>query len=243
MKRAVIVASDKGGVGKSFFSVNFVQYLKDTERVFRAFDPDFTNSTLTRFQPDTTFVDITKKKSIDQIALAFDEVPLVAVDGIAGHKGMFLRWIEDVNLFEIASEIDLAITFVLVVDEDKDTVFQTSETLRAVGDKADWLIVKNHKVIGHTDMWDNSQAREFADSLDAREIVFDKFDEHLISKMQRANLTFASAADNSEHFDWLDRQRCLRYKRQINAMFDENRDILLDTEQAQKAAVPAKGKK
>ncbi|MFT4175357.1 MAG: P-loop NTPase fold protein [Luteolibacter sp.] len=34
-KRLVIVLNGKGGVGKSFFATNFVQYLKDRQQLHR----------------------------------------------------------------------------------------------------------------------------------------------------------------------------------------------------------------
>ena len=39
-KQINLVINGKGGVGKSFFAVNFVQYLKDRGHVHRAIDSD-----------------------------------------------------------------------------------------------------------------------------------------------------------------------------------------------------------
>lgn len=224
-----MAASDKGGVGKSFTMVQLVQWLKDKERLFRAYDPDHTNSTMMRYHSDAIFVDITNPESMDSIALAFDEVPLVAVDGIGGQKGVFLRWIESVDLFDIAKAIDLALTFVVIVDEDRDTVSQTRETLEKIGEKVDWLIIKNHKTVGHTDMWDNSETRKLAMTLGAREVVLPKLDEHLISKLQKDSLTIGKAA-TSDRINMLDRQRCRKYHQNFSEALEANSDILLDTE-------------
>jgi cellulose biosynthesis protein BcsQ len=48
-KRLVLVINGKGGVGKSFFAVNFVQFLKDKAIGHVAIDSDNENSTLKRF--------------------------------------------------------------------------------------------------------------------------------------------------------------------------------------------------
>jgi len=47
-KRLVLILNGKGGVGKSFFAVNFIQYLKDRQFPHVAFDSDNENSTLKR---------------------------------------------------------------------------------------------------------------------------------------------------------------------------------------------------
>ena len=46
-KRLILTAIDKGGVGKSFFCVRLIEWLREAHRSFIAFDPDFNNSTLT----------------------------------------------------------------------------------------------------------------------------------------------------------------------------------------------------
>jgi MinD-like ATPase involved in chromosome partitioning or flagellar assembly len=41
MKRQLnLIVNGKGGVGKSFFAINFVQFLKDREISFVAYDSD-----------------------------------------------------------------------------------------------------------------------------------------------------------------------------------------------------------
>ena len=48
-KQLVIILNGKGGVGKSFFATNLVQYLKDQQIEHHAIDTDNENSTLKRF--------------------------------------------------------------------------------------------------------------------------------------------------------------------------------------------------
>lgn len=211
--------------------VNLVQWYKDTERKFRCFDPDHTNSTLTRYHSESVFVDIRKPQSMDQIVEAVfrDGFPLVAVDGIGGQKGVFLNWIADVDLFSIVADSGLALTFVVIVDEDKDTVAQTKETIDTIGDKVDWFVVKNHKTVGHTDMWDNSKIRETAIKLGAREIVLPKLTEHLISMLQTNSLPVSEASQSKKIGSLMDRSRCHQYAKKLAASFETHADILTDT--------------
>ena len=55
IKRLDLILNGKGGVGKSFFAVNFVQYLKDRNIEYSACDCDNENSTLKRFHAEVEF--------------------------------------------------------------------------------------------------------------------------------------------------------------------------------------------
>ena len=57
-KRINLILNGKGGVGKSFFAVNFVAFLKDNRVPHIAIDSDNENSTLKRFHPDAQFLDL-----------------------------------------------------------------------------------------------------------------------------------------------------------------------------------------
>ena len=53
MKRLDLILNGKGGVGKSFFAVNFIQFLKDKGIAHVAIDSDNENSTLKRLHSGT----------------------------------------------------------------------------------------------------------------------------------------------------------------------------------------------
>ncbi len=64
-KRLVLILNGKGGVGKSFFAVNFIQYLKDRQFPHAAFDSDNENSTLKRFHPEAGFLNLPSPRGLD----------------------------------------------------------------------------------------------------------------------------------------------------------------------------------
>ena len=80
MKRLDLILNGKGGVGKSFFAVNFVQYLKDKGITHTAIDSDNENSTLKRFHPDTRFLDLAERRGLDGIFSALEKSNLVVMD-------------------------------------------------------------------------------------------------------------------------------------------------------------------
>jgi cellulose biosynthesis protein BcsQ len=80
MKRLDLILNGKGGVGKSFFAVNLVQYLKDKNITHVAIDSDNENSTLNRFHPDAQFVDLADRRGLDGIFSALEKSNLVVMD-------------------------------------------------------------------------------------------------------------------------------------------------------------------
>jgi CO dehydrogenase nickel-insertion accessory protein CooC1 len=80
MKRLDLILNGKGGVGKSFFAVNLVQFLKDKGIAHVAIDSDNENSTLKRFHPETRFLDLGNRREMDAIFTALEKSNLVVVD-------------------------------------------------------------------------------------------------------------------------------------------------------------------
>ena len=97
MKRLNLILNCKGGVCKSFFAVNFVQYLKDKGISHVALDSDNENSTLKRFHPDASFVDLADRRGPDAIFTTLEKSNLVVMDcqhldngQIVSHSASFL---------------------------------------------------------------------------------------------------------------------------------------------------------
>src|SRR3972149_5648324 len=89
MKRLDLILNGKGGVGKSFFAVNFIQFLKDKGIAHLAIDSDNENSTLKRFHPDTRFLDLNNRRELDGIFAALEKANLVVMDCRAAAADQF----------------------------------------------------------------------------------------------------------------------------------------------------------
>ena len=74
-KQLLLVLNGKGGVGKSFFAVNFVQYLKDRQITHAAFDSDNENSTLKRFHPEAVFLNLADPRGLDPMIQELEASP------------------------------------------------------------------------------------------------------------------------------------------------------------------------
>jgi len=225
-KRLIMVAIDKGGVGKSFFCIRFIEWLRMHGLSFAAFDPDYSNSTLTRFYPDARFLDIRHSENLDQIVEALDTSDLVLVDGVGAHQSIFLDWMEETDLLNIKQQLSLAVTLVLIIEADKDTVHQAGEAARRAGHLVDWLVVKNLKQSDHARIYDSSQARQTLLANGAKEVTLEKLSPHLAELLQSKSWTVEQALDNAELF-LLDRQRLISYSRNWFEQLDRVKDILL----------------
>src|SRR5262245_24089010 len=95
MKRLDLVLNGKGGVGKSFFAMNFVQFLKDKRLPHVVIDSDNENSTLKRFHPEARFLDLAQARELDVIFTALEQTELVIVDCRAASTNLFLDYFAD----------------------------------------------------------------------------------------------------------------------------------------------------
>lgn len=225
-KRLIMVAIDKGGVGKSFFCIRLIEWLNLHGVNFTAFDPDFSNSTLTRFYPPAKFLDIRHRENLDQIVESLDGSDLILVDGVGAHQSIFLDWMEETDLLNVKQQLGLAVTLVLIVEPDKDTVHQAGEAAKRAGNLVDWLVVKNLKQSDQSRIYDNSQARQTLLANGAREVVLEKLPPHLAEMLQAKSWTLERALEGDELF-LLDRQRLVSYSRAWFEQLDRAKSILL----------------
>jgi len=225
-KRLILVAMDKGGVGKSFFTILLTQWLHARKRDFLAFDPDYHNSTLTRFVPESQFLDIRHSENLDRIIEVMQEHPLVLVDGVGSQQRIFLDWLEETNLLQLRHAMKLELTLVLIVEEDKDTVHQAGEAVNRIGNQVDWLVVKNCKSMTSTRIYDQSKARKELQRCGAKEMTMPKMTDHLVVSLQQHSWTIDKALEGDRLF-LIDRQRLVDYRKLIFSHFEANQSILL----------------
>jgi hypothetical protein len=225
-KRLILVAMDKGGVGKSFFTILLTQWLQAQKRHFLAFDPDYQNSTLTRFVPESQFLDIRHSENLDRIIEVMQEHPLVLVDGVGSQQRIFLDWLEETNLLKLRHAMQLELTLVLIVEEDKDTVHQAGEAVNRIGNQVDWLVVRNQKTMASSRIYDQSKARKELLRCGASEVNMGKMNPELVFILQQQSLTIERALESNRLF-LIDRQRLVDYRKSIFSQFDAISRILL----------------
>jgi cellulose biosynthesis protein BcsQ len=130
IKRLDLILNGKGGVGKSFFAVNFVQYLKDKNVSYTACDCDNENSTLKRFHEEAEFLDLAQPRALDTMFRAIEKSDLVVVDCRAASTELFFDYFGEIDLRETLQTLSVALTLIMPVNHEADSVDQLQRIIK-----------------------------------------------------------------------------------------------------------------
>lgn len=241
-KQLVIILNGKGGVGKSFFATNLVQYLKDQQIEHHAIDTDNENSTLKRFHGEAEFININNVQEIDALFAALEKSSLVVVDCRAASTDIFLDYFAEVRAFEILEMLDAALTIVSPVNHEADSVEQVKIIAEALGAKCRYLIVRNQAHSEQFRIYDNSQTRSrVLGELAGREILMPKLYDWLVTGLNETNLSMTAAIAGSE-FSLVDRQRLKNWQANFYEQLDQARDLIMPNAEQAKSGGKTKKK-
>ena len=226
-KRIDTIINGKGGVGKSFFAVNLIQYLKDKSIPHVAIDTDNENSTLKRFHPEATFLDIEDAKEIDSIFAALDTADLVVVDCRAASTDIFLNYFEELEIFRLLEKSGASMTVVSPVNHETDSVEQIRNLSERLNDRCNYLIVKNQALSERFGNYEQSKTRaRLVEQLGAKEIQMPKLYDWLVADLNKRDLTITPAIRH-ESFTLFDRQRLCNWQRRFYEELETATDLLL----------------
>jgi len=227
MKQINLIINGKGGVGKSFFATNFVDYLIDHKVPHVSIDTDNENSTLKRFHPECEFIDISSVEEIDTIITKLDSTDFVVADCRAASTDIFLDYFAEVRIYDILRELKTRLTVVSPVNHEADSVEQIRILTDAVGKNASYVIVRNHAHSERFTLYDNSNVRKrLLDELGAKEIVMPKLYDWLVIALNAQNVRISQAISNNG-FNIVDRQRLLNWRDRFFEQVDSAKDHLL----------------
>ena len=226
-KQIDLVLNGKGGVGKSFFATNFVQYLKDQQMPHVAIDTDNENSTLKRFHPDARFVNLANIRELDELVAAVESARLVVVDCRAASTNVFLNYFAELTVFDVLNSMGAALTVVSPVNHDLDSVEQIRIIAKAFNDRCRYLVVKNQALTEHFAIYDASKTRKrLLNELAAKEMTMPKLHDWLVALLHQVNLPVGQAVQHQK-FSLMDRQRLKNWQRQFHEQIDTVRQIVL----------------
>jgi hypothetical protein len=229
MKRLDLILNGKGGVGKSFFAVNFVQFLKDKGIAHVAIDSDNENSTLKRFHPDTLFLDLDNRRELDGIFSALEKSDLVVMDCRAASTDLFIDYFTEIHLPAVLNAMDTTLTLVMPVNHKSDSVDQIQRLTDQFGTQCSYVVVRN---AAHSDSFALFEASEVGvqlkDKLGAREIAMSRMQDWLVESLNAENLTITAAAKHPG-FSLIDRQRLQTWQRKLYAEIESVTGLLLPT--------------
>ncbi|HEY3855342.1 MAG TPA: hypothetical protein VGO67_13200 [Verrucomicrobiae bacterium] len=227
MKRLDLILNGKGGVGKSFFAVNFVQFLKDRGIAHAAIDSDNENSTLKRFHPDTRFLDLGNRRELDGIFNALVKSNLVVMDCRAASTDLFIDYFTEIDLSAVLSELGAALTLVMPVNHESDSVDQVQRLADQLGKKCNYVVILNASHSESFALFESSEVRaRLKDKLGGREIAMTRLQDWLVEALNAENLTI-TAATKHLGFNLIDRQRLQTWQRKLYAEIGSVADLLL----------------
>jgi tRNA uridine 5-carbamoylmethylation protein Kti12 len=226
-KQLNLILNGKGGVGKSFFATNFVQFLKDQKMPHVAIDTDNENSTLKRFHPDAQFVNLSQTREIDELFGALEGNAVVVVDCRAASTDLFLQYFAELKIFDVLEGMGAALTVVSPVNHDLDSVEQVRIIAKAFNDRCRYLVVKNHALTEHFAIYDASKTRKrLLSELVAKEMTMPKLHDWLVASLHQVNLPVGQAIQHQK-FSLMDRQRLKNWQRLFHEQVNTVRDIIL----------------
>jgi hypothetical protein len=227
VKRLDLILNGKGGVGKSFFAVNFVQFLKDKGIDHVAIDSDNENSTLKRFHSDTRFLDLDCRRELDGIFGALEKTNLVVMDCRAASTDLFIDYFTEIDLPAVLSALGTALTLVMPVNHESDSVDQIQRLADQFGKQCSYVVVRN---AAHSDsfaLFESSEVRaQLKAELGGREIGMSKLQDWLVEALNGGNWTITAATKNLA-FSLLDRQRLQTWQRKLYTEIESVASLLL----------------
>ncbi len=226
-KRLILILNGKGGVGKSFFAVHFVQYLKDRGIAHAAFDSDDENSTLKRFHPEAGFIDPNQPAEIDRMIEALKDESVVVVDCRAASTRIFLKYFEDTELAAVLESLGAGLTIASPVNHELDSIHQIQRLVSGIPGKADFLVIRNEAHGEGFDLFDKSKVRQkLTNDMGAKEVRVRQMQKWLVEDLQRSKLTPTTACNDPE-FSLMDRQRLIVWQRRFYQELDSVKELLL----------------
>jgi hypothetical protein len=221
------VINGKGGVGKSFFAVNFVQYLKDNGVAHIAVDTDNENSTLKRFHPEALFLNIADPTEIDSVFAMLDKTDLVVMDCRAASTDIFLDYFDEVRIFDLLKQVGASLNLIMPVNHETDSLEQIRNITDRLNHNARYLVVKNEALSERFANYERSATRtRLMKELAAKEIIMPKLYDWIVADLNRHDLTVSAGIKNPA-FDFFNRQRLLNWQHLLYDQLESVRGMLL----------------
>ncbi len=223
------IGGEKGGVGKSVVARVLAQYFIDNQLPFTGFDTDRSHTSFTRFYADfASPIIVDSYEGLDAIASAFEttepEHPLrVIVDLAAQTAAPLTRWIQDSDLLDVMAEMGVKVNFWHIADAGQDSVDQLARLIDTWGNRAHYVIVKNHGRGNDFSQLEVSPAMKQSVAWGANVVSLAQLHEASMRKIDRQNASFWAALNHKSGEDalgLLERQRVKHWLHKTYESFD-----------------------
>ena len=225
-KRLIITGTRKGGTGKSFFLAHLADWFEHHQVNYVALDPDWVNGSLSRFLPNARFIDFSSEQATQEILSAFQETDIVIMDGMGPAQAYLFDWLKNADFLNPDNPTPIAVTIALLIEEDKDCVYQAGEAAHSLDNQVEWLVIRNLKTCSTTEIYDQSNARQELLRRDAQEIQIERLPWNLLLLMQRTSRTIGDLIEDAD-LTILERQRLRSYQTRFFGQLESVRASLM----------------
>jgi hypothetical protein len=225
-KRLIVTGTNKGGCGRTFWLLQVWDWLANKNAKVASADCDWHNASLTRFLPQSVFLNLADPDGPEMLFDLFREADVVLLDSPGTQHPRFWEWMADSGFTSLWEQHGIGVTVALIIEEDKDTVFQASLAVDALGGSANWLVVQNLKTSETTSIYDESTTRQKLLQQGAEHIVLDRLPWVAMARMQRMSLTVTGLLQ-LENTPPLEKERVRNYQTRMFQEFDKVSKFLL----------------
>jgi hypothetical protein len=200
MNKIHLIGGEKGGVGKSVVARVVAQYFIDNNIPFLGYDADRSHGSLLRFYADyASPVVVDSYESLDAIVEAAVDHPdkRVLVDLAAQTQEPLVKWMDDSGVLETAAELGVVFYYWHVMDTGKDSVDLLKKLLDRFGSRLNYVLVLNQLRGDNFEIFNQSEQRQQALSLNARIITLKRLHEPVINKIDAGSTSFWAAKNRS----------------------------------------------
>jgi len=222
------IGGEKGGVGKSLVSRLLAQHFIDRNIPFTAFDSDKSHASLMRYYADySALVEVDQVESLDRLVEAACRAPdqRVLVDLAAQTTPALARWIDDSQLLEVASEIDLSLVWWHVMDAGRDSVDLLRQFLDRFGSRMKLVLVLNEVRGDRFDLLEESGLLARALESGAKVLRIRKLHDESMRRIDARGASFWAAVNPTENLPaalgLLERRRVRSWLERASVEFDE----------------------
>lgn len=233
-----MIPTEKGGIGKSTLLSLLAGWItKDHPDLrMKIFDPDGKSGSLALRVPGVAKLDMRQSHGGDTLMEALHDADVVLVDGVGNvNQSVFMPYLESIDIWSILDELNLDLTFLLVVEDQPELIAEAGRLYRQLaGRKTDIVIFRSQRLALSNEaeapmpLWEESAVRRHWLEAGALELVMPKIgDSDRESVWSGLETNYYAAAKESTHA-WV-RGRILRMLGLFEAQFRKGAQVLLPT--------------
>jgi hypothetical protein len=157
--RLVLPIEGRGNIGKSTEAILRAEWTRQNEVPWKGYDLDSANRTFSSVYPEKVNMIEPSREPVSDVIKILRKVPqnaVTMVDPQAHMNKTILSAIAKADFLKFAAEANVRMTVLLFPIDSASDMRELSETVDALGNAVDWIIVKNQERIPTTKFFDRS---------------------------------------------------------------------------------------